>query len=1348
MKKMKLLLVTVIMTALSGNLFAQTNLIYNPGFEDGTIPSNPSGIYDNKATHWSELGFSYFYTNGDPNPSTNGCMSGSSDLLDKRSINCQVGVPKNDWGNLNERTTGNRYVSMAGGNWMDIPSTYPPRYRYHSGETVSGKFEGSLQYGCSYNISFWAANATKMNSNCLSTSPNLPPVGSYNKVDVILRKSSTTAANCKDYIVVWTSPNITSTTWTQYSGTFSISQADALKGYDRIDFRLTRFPESERSVKSNSSRRIYLDDVSLTLSTTYTTTPGYSFNNLNVTTATTWNNISAQLLGTTTLNNNLTITTNCMIRMGTDAKIVVKSGKKLTIISSTLEGMCNMWDKIEVENGGEVSITGSNIYDMKNGVRVNGSSSKFTITTSTFDRNYVSVYLFQTNMGSTSSSITSNNFNAKQALKDKTMSISGYGEYGMRVVKCAGTTLIGAITNGGNIFDGSKYGIWIEDSKTDIYNSQFVNHKETGIMCFNGFKYLNTNYIMLGNNRELNVHNNTLRNNKIGIEIRGRSDNTDISNGNKFESNSQYGIQITWARNTQNLNVGEADNNPDRTENIFSNNGIAGVYLYDNAGIQNPSLDLTNIMIGKNSFFDGVNAKGILITEPSKGGTKQFKQLSIQNNYFKSIGNAVRFENIVGNNGTLNIAYGSQQPASSYGFFNETRVFENESNFDSKYNPNSIGFYGLNSSGVQIIKNRADNVTEKQWKNSGIRSDFSEYTLIQQNTTNRTGTGLLANGIVLNSNYLCNNFGKYNAGIYLLNTTLRNSGSVHGKLNTTGNYARENTFNFNTATSSDIYVDNSVVDKNKWIFLTGVATPRIKLVGTSGTIVHPNRGLSGCSAFPNLPPFGTDNEETGGTSKMDAFSNAYRIESYYINNDSSSIGTYSAQVAKILRVEHLYKQGSFSTAKSLIDSISPSNLLDSNYKTVLNVLLDTKPNDTTTIAVDSLGVTRLVEIAQQKVQDGGPAVFLARTILKYEQNLEFDDFDFEIKTISGQLLNTSPCTDSLGLIPISLVDEDGAISSIPPAYVSSSGKFYLDPVALETLDSTKQYGFIIPFPSNYSIKNTEYKDLSDWADDLSIELEIAEAIPSITIDSVSSYSSDSLVVDSYGNSYLATIESDSIYSNILLIKKDSTGGEIWRKYYKGWAGLNDSASIIILDSTTNDVYVGGSTEDSTTINSIVLKYDQDGNLNQVMIYKDSLGSNTKVLGLKKGQGGTLYAECLQNSTLIELTYLSCSEIIDNFVSPEEITIPATTQTIGETPAQSSIVVYPNPTRGQLTIQTEINDGYTFSLYDLFGKTLLVQKISDASTTLSISNFDNGLYIYTITDTKSGNNFFGKVILSK
>lgn len=55
-------------------------------------------------------------------------------------------------------------------------------------------------------------------------------------------------------------------------------------------------------------------------------------------------------------------------------------------------------------------------------------------------------------------------------------------------------------------------------------------------------------------------------------------------------------------------------------------------------------------------------------------------------------------------------------------------------------------------------------------------------------------------------------------------------------------------------------------------------------------------------------------------------------------------------------------------------------------------------------------------------------------------------------------------------------------------------------------------------------------------------------------------------------------------------------------------------------------------------------------------------------------------------------------------------------------------IYPNPTREQLTIETQINKKTTFCLYDVTGKIVLYSHLTPSKSTVDVSQFPAGVYI--------------------
>ncbi|MBL7944518.1 MAG: T9SS type A sorting domain-containing protein [Flavobacteriales bacterium] len=226
------------------------NLIVNPDFELGAIPTGPNQV--NLATGWSNGCGRHVATFpvGTTNP-------GTPDLFDKRSTDCTIDIPSNKWSTATDDYlgTGNRYVGFSGGYIAHTNGTSGgPFY----GETILATLTEPLTYtSCQYSIQGVAALAMgRRVGGCGNLDPELP--GSYNRIQVVLRKDN----NCTLEKVVFTTQNFTATSWTPFTGSFALTPSEVGIGYNRIEFRLTPTPSNTTEV--GRSRSVFLGNVSLT----------------------------------------------------------------------------------------------------------------------------------------------------------------------------------------------------------------------------------------------------------------------------------------------------------------------------------------------------------------------------------------------------------------------------------------------------------------------------------------------------------------------------------------------------------------------------------------------------------------------------------------------------------------------------------------------------------------------------------------------------------------------------------------------------------------------------------------------------------------------------------------------------------------------------------------------------------------------------------------------------------------------------------------------------------------------------------------------------------------------------
>lgn len=254
MEKMRIVILILCLLITIGFETRSQNIILNPSFESGTAATSENQVP--YATGWS-VGCAVSYAWGAP-PPTYG-YPGTPDLFDVTAL-CQnqVKIPLNKWSTLSERTNHNRYVGLTGGQYQTINGTL----LNFANESVRGTITEPLISGCSYTISLYTAAIQGYHVNCPPypyTPQILPPGANYNCIEVLLRKDD----NCSDSYTILITPNITLTSWTQFSGSFICPSVVAAWNPNKIEFRMSSYPENYYP-PITSTHAVFLDDVSLT----------------------------------------------------------------------------------------------------------------------------------------------------------------------------------------------------------------------------------------------------------------------------------------------------------------------------------------------------------------------------------------------------------------------------------------------------------------------------------------------------------------------------------------------------------------------------------------------------------------------------------------------------------------------------------------------------------------------------------------------------------------------------------------------------------------------------------------------------------------------------------------------------------------------------------------------------------------------------------------------------------------------------------------------------------------------------------------------------------------------------
>ncbi|MBS1647447.1 MAG: T9SS type A sorting domain-containing protein [Bacteroidetes bacterium] len=80
-------------------------------------------------------------------------------------------------------------------------------------------------------------------------------------------------------------------------------------------------------------------------------------------------------------------------------------------------------------------------------------------------------------------------------------------------------------------------------------------------------------------------------------------------------------------------------------------------------------------------------------------------------------------------------------------------------------------------------------------------------------------------------------------------------------------------------------------------------------------------------------------------------------------------------------------------------------------------------------------------------------------------------------------------------------------------------------------------------------------------------------------------------------------------------------------------------------------------------------------------------------------------------------------------------------------AQINVLAYPNPAANQITISTTADNAKNVSVYDLTGRMLYKKELQN-KTMVDVSTFENGMYIYVVTDANNQPLYTSKFSVSK
>ena len=607
-----------------------------------------------------------------------------------------------------------------------------------------------------------------------------------------------------------------------------------------------------------------------------------------------------------------------------------------------------------------------------------------------------------------------------------------------------------------NVFSGSQYGILSKNSSVKLLNSDFNDIWDDPITPLKGGCFVITS----------------------DYDFSDRS----IEIGNGFGSglcnfyNSIYGIagfgdmNYSIEKNIFGLNNGSAttgaiSSSCIRIEGTMNNNisiydenkfydFIKGITLYDIG-------EASNVTIDENYFYDAIwgsnqvsyNATAISIINQIPYNL--IEQGKIENNF---IGDASvnYWHSRIG----INLYNAGNYKISS----NDIYIHPDRDNYSS-----FCGIQVTNSSDCEVSSNVINAASLDQdlyYQYSGIRVSECNVPSVNCNTLTNMGLGIHYIGdngqVTMKRNY----FIDFEHGIELgLGTGAgANIGQFQGNPNSTNGTSYENDWN----SSSDFRVDGYSINPISWyhdglsVFSNSHAPVDNLGQAIPSIFIIPNADELGPACLTdiwiNIRQMGYSNVAYDSMRFEGEYATQFEYVhkgSFYefISNDTNRLNggeddeiyhesfekLDTSNIGKYNRIIKLSKSNELDQAFEMVENLSPTNDYESYLKTVLNIYLSRKIQDSLYSAADS---SVLFEIASLNYLLGGKAVFLARAMLKLEiedEILNSSRIKNEVTKNSEREIRIQPnpttgniyieCSDFENMVNIQIIDQAGRIVS-------------------------------------------------------------------------------------------------------------------------------------------------------------------------------------------------------------------------------------------------------------------------------------------------------------------------------
>jgi hypothetical protein len=703
---------------------------------------------------------------------------------------------------------------------------------------------------------------------------------------------------------------------------------------------------------------------------------------------------------------------NMTIEFGLGATLIIQNGGTLRLYNTTLQSACpySMWQGVTVSGTGsilmdDISNAGSEIYDAIKGIDANGASAQVqVIDNSEFNRNEKHIVI--TN-GNSSNIIRKSFFNHTTQLKDQARGVdqsngSGtprYGEKSIELINTTNTQTIGHSSSGqGNTFTDGQYGIYAVNSNFNSYRNAFNTIRTRGIFADGQYQ-----------NRTANITTfNSFTSNRTAIDAHYGVNLTVQSN--TFTTGSEHGI-LWFYNNGCDLKVGHRSNTS--LGNTFSYQNWSAIFANDNAHAN------TQITIGSNTIQTSSYIHGILVQETSLATNNTYQEMFINKNNISNIDYGIKVANVKG--------YDNQQNP-SYTVEYVSNTLEIDSNTVNQFGIAKKGIWGENSPRIRTLENDVFTTDNFTWGNVGIEFSNGYKGAIARNYC-IAGAGIVSISNMLDANIACNILESNIVGIDLNYEQLRlTSAQTHG---TVGADNRYNSFLTIPTWGWDMRLYYSSQNQNKWV---DPNTTNAKIDYSSATLPYPPNSIivTGGSYSPCYASF-TGGGEQNGFSENEEFEyleqiedvnnrwlTEYMLQSENYEAEENFSQTENTFIPQLITFENFFSSGNFDAASEILQQLNPEHQFEVNFKEVYEVALGYRTEEIRKLYGKE--IERLVAVASQNPRDGGPAVYSARAILKFKENMDFTDKyeapPYNISSESNKTDETNSVGNSLGRLKV------------------------------------------------------------------------------------------------------------------------------------------------------------------------------------------------------------------------------------------------------------------------------------------------------------------------------------------